>query len=75
MTNVPADQLVDVHAHFVTDSYIASAKAAGHLRPDGMPDYPSWSVEDHLALMAQGAIQTRGCSARICAAPNRPDES
>lgn len=52
------DQLVDVHAHFVTDSYIASAKAAGHRRPDGMPDYPKWSVEDHLALMARGGIRT-----------------
>ncbi len=28
--------LVDVHAHFVTDDYVAAAKVAGHLLPDGM---------------------------------------
>jgi hypothetical protein len=29
----PAPTLVDVHAHFVTDGYIAAAKAAGHVYP------------------------------------------
>ncbi|WP_028934768.1 amidohydrolase family protein [Pseudonocardia spinosispora] len=52
------EQLIDVHAHFVTDFYVEAARAAGHLRPDGMPDYPGWSVEDHLELMDRGGIRT-----------------
>lgn len=45
--------LVDVHAHFTTDPYIAAAKAAGHVRADGMPEqhWPRWSAEEHLRLM------------------------
>ncbi|WP_405771870.1 amidohydrolase [Streptomyces sp. NBC_00080] len=43
--------LIDVHAHFVTDRYIAEAQAAGHVRPDGMPSWPKWSPEAHLMLM------------------------
>lgn len=43
--------LIDVHAHFVTDRYIEEAQAAGHVRPDGMPAWPKWSPEAHLALM------------------------
>ncbi|MEU0227266.1 amidohydrolase family protein [Streptomyces sp. NPDC006284] len=43
--------LIDVHAHFVSDRYIEEARAAGHLRPDGMPAWPKWSPESHLALM------------------------
>ena len=35
--------LVDVHARFVTGSYIASARSAGHDLPDGMPRWPDWS--------------------------------
>ncbi|HEV2638727.1 MAG TPA: amidohydrolase family protein [Actinocrinis sp.] len=60
MTTTPParEQLIDVHAHFVTDRYIAAAKAAGHLNPDGMPGYPAWSPAQHLELMDQGRIAT-----------------
>jgi predicted TIM-barrel fold metal-dependent hydrolase len=60
MTTVPAstDRLVDVHAHFVTDFYIAAVRNAGIDQPDGMPGFPAWSVEDHLALMDRGGIRT-----------------
>ena len=34
---------IDVHAHFVTGSYIAAASSAGHDSPDGMPRWPDWS--------------------------------
>ncbi|MEV0848384.1 amidohydrolase family protein [Streptomyces sp. NPDC049954] len=54
----PEQQLVDVHAHFVTDHYAELAKAAGHERPDGMPGWPSWDVDSHLALMDEGGIRT-----------------
>ena len=52
------EQLIDVHAHFVTDSYVAAARAAGHADPDGMPGYPSWDAETHLELMDKGGIRT-----------------
>lgn len=43
--------LVDVHAHFLTDAYVEAAVAAGHRTPDGMPAWPTWTVDSHLALM------------------------
>ncbi|MGC9496492.1 amidohydrolase family protein [Streptomyces sp. WG7] len=57
---VPAEGpgLVDVHAHFVTESYVRRAKAAGHELPDGVPAWPSWSAEAHLALMDRNGIRT-----------------
>lgn len=48
---VECSPLVDVHAHFVTESYVVAARAAGHTQPDGMPSWPSWSAEEHLRLM------------------------
>ncbi|WP_045877766.1 amidohydrolase family protein [Pseudofrankia sp. DC12] len=50
--------LVDVHAHFVTDSYVTQASAAGHGRPDGLPAWPGWSAEEHLELMDRCGIDT-----------------
>jgi predicted TIM-barrel fold metal-dependent hydrolase len=47
------EALIDVHAHYLTDRYVSEAKAAGVDHPDGMPGWPSWSVEDHLALMEE----------------------
>jgi 6-methylsalicylate decarboxylase len=49
-------ELIDVHAHFLTDRYVAAAQATGITQPDGMPAWPSWSVADHLALMEQNRI-------------------
>ena len=51
-----SDGLIDVHAHFVTDEYVAAAVAAGHVLPDGMPRWPTWSAEAHLALMDSQGI-------------------
>ncbi|GAA1690643.1 amidohydrolase family protein [Nonomuraea maheshkhaliensis] len=50
--------LIDVHAHFTTPHYIEAAKAAGHVRPDGMPEpyWPRWTAEEHLALMDEAGI-------------------
>ncbi|MFD7709563.1 amidohydrolase family protein [Streptomyces sp. NPDC059785] len=58
--STPADAtaLVDVHAHFVTDSYVRRARAAGHELPDGMPGWPSWSAREHLDLMDRSGIGT-----------------
>lgn len=49
---------VDVHAHFVTDSYVGHAVAAGHDRPDGMATWPVWSPKAHLELMDRHGIAT-----------------
>lgn len=48
--------LVDIHAHFVTDSYVSAARAAGIEHPDGMPGWPAWSVEQHSDLMERAGI-------------------
>ena len=56
--SAPLDPLIDVHAHFVTDGYIAAARDAGHEHPDGMPGWPDWSPESHLALMDSAGIAT-----------------
>lgn len=53
---VGPNTLVDVHAHFVTDRYVAAATAAGHSHPDGMPGWPSWSVGAHLDMMDANGI-------------------
>lgn len=53
-----APQLIDVHAHFVTDRYRAAAEAGGHRRPDGMPGWPSWDAKTHLLLMDQWGVGT-----------------
>lgn len=47
---------IDVHAHFLTGSYVAQARAAGHDVPDGMPKWPDWSVAGHLELMGRAGI-------------------
>jgi predicted TIM-barrel fold metal-dependent hydrolase len=49
--------LIDVHAHFHTDDYVAAATKAGIAEPDGMPLWPQWSVADHLAMMNDNGIQ------------------
>lgn len=51
-------ELIDVHAHFTTDSYIDAAKAAGHNDPDGMPEayWPRWDPKTHIDLMDEAGI-------------------
>jgi predicted TIM-barrel fold metal-dependent hydrolase len=49
---------VDVHAHFVTGSYVRQARAAGHELPDGVPAWPAWSAAAHLELMDRNGIRT-----------------
>ena len=49
---------IDVHAHFTTPEYIDAASRSGFEFPDGMKGYPTWSVDDHLALMDANGIAT-----------------
>ncbi|MEC3953940.1 amidohydrolase family protein [Nocardia sp. CDC153] len=46
-----AGGLIDLHSHFLPDFYVDEARRAGIAFPDGMPFWPSWSVESHLAMM------------------------
>lgn len=51
-------ELIDVHAHFVTEDYLAAAIRAGHQRPEGMPRWATWSAAEHLALMDRAGVRT-----------------
>ena len=42
---------VDVHAHFLPESYREAVLAAGHDQPDGFPTLPDWSAAEHLEVM------------------------
>lgn len=54
--NREVPELIDVHAHFLTEDYLAAATLAGHERPEGMPRWAAWTVSDHLALMDRVGI-------------------
>lgn len=54
---MPSD-LIDVHAHLLPDFYVQQATAAGHVHPDGMGGWPTWSVQAHLDLMDRNGIET-----------------
>jgi predicted TIM-barrel fold metal-dependent hydrolase len=42
---------IDVHAHFLPDEYRRAAEGAGHAQPDGFPELPTWSADQHVAVM------------------------
>jgi 6-methylsalicylate decarboxylase len=48
--------LIDIHAHFFTDEYLAAMRAAGLQDVDGFP-LPDWSVESSLELMERCDIK------------------
>ena len=56
---MPNTGLIDVHAHFTTDAYVAAAKAACDLQPDGMPGHywPRWNADEHIGLMERAGVQ------------------
>jgi 6-methylsalicylate decarboxylase len=47
---------LDVHAHYLTERYVAECQSAGHGKPDGMPGMPGWSVDAALELMAATSV-------------------
>jgi predicted TIM-barrel fold metal-dependent hydrolase len=49
---------IDVHSHYLPESYREALERAGHSRPDGMPAIPEWSAESHVALMDRLGIAT-----------------
>jgi len=65
-------RLIDIHAHFFTDEYLAAMRAAGIETVDGFP-IPAWSEVSALARMsgaARAAALARAvdpCHVRSCA--------
>ncbi len=57
MANIRQADLVDVHAHFLTDDYVAAARASGHEQPDGMAAWPTWNLDQQLADMDRRGIR------------------
>jgi predicted TIM-barrel fold metal-dependent hydrolase len=49
--------VIDVHAHFVPEGYRAALLANGHDQPDGFPQVPAWSPEEHVAAMDRLGIE------------------
>lgn len=58
MEGVAGSGWIDIHAHFTTPDYIATATASGHANPDGMRGYPEWSADAHLQLLDAHGIDT-----------------
>jgi predicted TIM-barrel fold metal-dependent hydrolase len=48
--------LIDVHAHFVPAQYRDALAAAGIDQPDGFPRIPTWSADEHVAMMNRMGI-------------------
>src|SRR4029079_3916300 len=49
---------IDVHAHYLPHSYRAALLAAGHDQPDGCPQLPAWSAQEHVDAMDRLGIAT-----------------
>ena len=49
---------IDVHAHYLPESYRAALLNNGHGQPDGFPQIPVWSAEEHVAVMDRLGIAT-----------------
>ncbi|KAL3456001.1 hypothetical protein BJX64DRAFT_297104, partial [Aspergillus heterothallicus] len=47
---------IDVHSHFVPPFWRNESILTGYGQPDGMPEIPAWSEEDHLNLMREANI-------------------
>jgi predicted TIM-barrel fold metal-dependent hydrolase len=55
---VTAPGTIDVHAHYVPPGYRAALVEHGHAQPDGFPQIPDWSAEEHVAAMDRLGIET-----------------
>jgi 6-methylsalicylate decarboxylase len=53
-----ASGAIDVHAHFITELYRAALLENGHQQPDGFPEIPLWTAEEHVAAMDRLGIAT-----------------
>jgi predicted TIM-barrel fold metal-dependent hydrolase len=51
-------RMIDVHAHYLPERYREALVAAGVTQPDGMPQIPAWSAEEHVGVMDRLGIAT-----------------
>ena len=49
---------IDVHAHYLPPRYRAALLEAGHDQPDGFPQLPAWSAQEHVDTMNRLGIAT-----------------
>ena len=49
---------VDVHAHYLPETYRGALETAGHTNPDGMREIPGWDATEHVAMMDRLGIRT-----------------
>ncbi len=49
---------IDVHAHYVPEAYRSALLDNGHGQPDGFPQIPEWSAQEHVAAMDRLGIAT-----------------
>ncbi len=49
---------IDVHAHYLPQAYRVALLENGHGQPDGFPQIPDWSAEQHVAVMDRLGIET-----------------
>ena len=57
-TRIRRVPLIDVHAHFLPPQYRDALANAGIDQPDGFPRVPTWSADDHVAVMDRLGIGT-----------------
>jgi predicted TIM-barrel fold metal-dependent hydrolase len=50
--------MIDIHAHYLPEGYRAALVVNGHGQPDGFPQIPEWSAEEHVAAMDRLGIAT-----------------
>jgi predicted TIM-barrel fold metal-dependent hydrolase len=55
---VSAPRTIDVHAHYLPERYRTALLDNGHGQPDGFPQIPAWSAEEHVAVMDRLGIAT-----------------
>ena len=56
MSRIRAMAKIDMHAHVIPPAWRESCLANGHAKPDGMPEIPAWTPEQHLDLMRKLGI-------------------
>jgi predicted TIM-barrel fold metal-dependent hydrolase len=49
---------IDVHAHYIPQGYRDALVQHGHTQPDGFPQIPEWSADEHVAAMDRLGIAT-----------------
>ncbi|KAK6067511.1 amidohydrolase [Seiridium cupressi] len=56
--NLATLERVDVHAHAITPKYREFLIQTGHQNPDGWPEIPEWTPEQHISMMKETNITT-----------------